>query len=301
MHDKQVRRRRAVLVVLVVISLLLLTDYFGESSSSPLHRVQRGIVAVLSPIQSGASTVFSPVSDVANWVSTTLHAKTQRDQLKHQLQAADQQLAQYKTESVQNAYLSKQLGLAQSVGLDRYDPVAANVISRDPSLWYQTVEVNAGSGDGVSVNDPVTGDGGLVGKVTEVTGSSSVVTLITNASSNEQFGVTATVTDATGDTGVLEPAVGNPNQMVLQDLPNRAAIKTGMQVVTAGYKDPSNAQLNSLYPPGILIGTVASFNPNELLNSGQVPVTPTANVRTFTSVQILTKVGSGSERAQVSP
>jgi rod shape-determining protein MreC len=301
LHDKQVRRRRAVLVVLVVISLLLLTDYFGESSSSPLHRVQRGIVAVLSPIQSGASTVFSPVSDVANWMSTTLHAKTQRDQLKRQLQAADQQLAQYKTEGFQNAYLRKQLGLAQSVGFNRYDPVAANVIGRDPSLWYQTVEVDAGSGDGVAVNDPVTGDGGLVGKVTEVTGSSSIVTLITNASSNEQFGVTAAVANTTGDTGVLEPAVGNPNQMVLQDLPNRAQITPGMQVVTAGYKDPSNPELNSLYPPGILIGTVAGFNPNELLNSGQVPVTPTANVRAFTSVQILTKVGSGGERAQVTP
>ncbi len=289
------------LVVLVVISLLLLTDYFGESSSSPLHRVQRGIVAVLSPIQSGASTVFSPVSDVANWMSTTLHAKTQRDQLKRQLQTADQQLANYKTQAYQNAYLSKQLGLAQTVGLNRYDPVAANVISRDPSLWYQTIEVDAGSGDGVAVNNPVTGDGGLVGKVTEVTGSTSIVTLITNASSNEQFGVTASLTNKTGDTGVLEPAVGNPNQMVLQDLPNRAQITPGMQVVTAGYADPSNPQLNSLYPPGILIGTVASFNPNELLNSGQVPVTPTANVRGFTSVQILTKVGSGTERAQVNP
>jgi rod shape-determining protein MreC len=301
LHDKQVRRRRAVLVVLVVISLLLLTDYFGESSSSPLHRVQRGIVAVLSPIQSGASTVFSPVSDVANWMSTTLHAKTQRDQLKRQLQIADQQLANYKTQAYQNAYLSKQLGLAQSVGLNRYNPVAANVISRDPSLWYQTIEVDAGSGDGVAVNNPVTGDGGLVGKVTEVTGSTSIVTLITNASSNEQFGVTASLTNKTGDTGVLEPAVGNPNQMVLQDLPNRAQITAGMQVVTAGYADPANPQLNSLYPPGILIGTVASFNPNELLNSGQVPVTPTANVRGFTSVQILTKVGSGTERAQVNP
>jgi cell shape-determining protein MreC len=100
---------------------------------------------------------------------------------------------------------------------------------------------------------------------------------------------------------VLEPAVGNPNQMVLQDLPNRAQITPGMQVVTAGYADPANAQLDSLYPPGILIGTIASFNPNELLNSGQVPVTPTANVRSFTSVQILTKVGSGAERAQVNP
>ena len=109
------------------------------------------------------------------------------------------------------------------------------------------------------------------------------------------------MTNKTGDTGVLEPAVGNPNQMVLQDLPNRAQITPGMQVVTAGYKDPANPQLNSLYPPGILIGTVAGFNPNELLNSGQVPVTPTANVRAFTSVQILTKVGSGTERAQVNP
>jgi rod shape-determining protein MreC len=290
-----------VLAVLVVISLLLLTDYFGESTSSPLHRVQRGIVAVLSPIQSGASTVFSPVSDVANWVSTTLHAKTQRDQLKRQLQAADQLVAKYKTQAIQNAYLSKQLNLSQTVGLNRYDPVAANVIGRDPSLWYQTVEVNKGTGAGVSVNDPVTGDGGLVGKVTETTGSESIVTLLTNASSNDQFGVTAMVTDTAGDTGVLEPAVGNPDQMELQDLPNNATISPGMQVVTAGYKDPSNAELDSLYPPGILIGTVASFNPNELLNNGEVPVTPTANVRNFTSVQILTKVGSGDEHAQVTP
>ena len=154
-------------------------------------------------------------------------------------------------------------------------------------------------GDGVAVNNPVTGDGGLVGKVTEVTGSTSIVTLITNASSNAQFGVTASLT--MGDTGVLEPAVATRIRMVLQDLPNRAQITPGMQVVTAGYADPANAQLDSLYPPGILIGTVASFNPNELLDGGQVPVTPTANVRGFTSVQILTKVGSGTERAQVNP
>lgn len=300
MHDKQVRRRRAVLAVLVVISLLLLTDYFGESQSSPLHRVQRGIVAVLSPIQAGASTVFSPVSDVANWVSTTLHAKTQRDQLERQLHQAEQQVANLKTQATQNRYLSKELNLAQSIpGFDGYHPVAADVISRDASLWYQTIEVDKGSGDGVAVNNPVLGDGGLVGKVTEVTGSSAIVTLITNASSNDQFGVTAMVNNEVGNTGVLEPAIGNPGQMELQELPNRAVIQPGMKVVTAGYKDPANPSLDSLYPPGILIGTVANFNPNELLNNGEVPVTPTADVRNFTSVQVLTKVDPGNEAAQV--
>lgn len=299
MHDKQVRRRRAVLAVLVVISLVLLTDYFGESTSSPLHRVQRGIVAVLSPVQSGASTVFSPVSDVANWVSSTLHAKTQRDELRHQVQQLNQQLATLRTKQIHDAELSRLAALDKSIGVNQYAPVGASVIERDPSLWYQTVQVNAGSGDGVSVDDPVIADGGLVGKVTDVTGSSAIVTLLTNASSTDQFGVTAMVTDEVGNTGVLVPAVGNPNQMVLQDLPNRAVIRPGMQVVTAGYKDRANPQLNSLYPHGILIGTVASFNPNELLNNGQVPVTPTADVRNFTSVQILTKVNAGTEAAQV--
>jgi rod shape-determining protein MreC len=301
LHDKQVRRRRAVLAVLVVISLVLLTDYFGESASSPLHRVQRGIVAVLSPVQSGASTVFSPVSDVANWVSSTLHAKTQRDQLRRQVQTLNQQLATLKTKQIRYNQLAREVGLDQAIDIKQYAPVGASVIERDPSLWYQTVQVDAGSGDGVDVNDPVVADGGLVGKVTEVTGSSSIVTLMTNASSNEQFGVTATVNNEVGNTGVLVPAVGNPNQMVLEDLPNRAIIRPGMQVVTAGYKDPANAQLDSLYPPSILIGTVASFNPNELLNNGEVPVTPTADVRNFTSVQILTKVNPGTESAQVTP
>ena len=301
MHDKQVRRRRAVLAVLVVISLILLTDYFGESSSSPLHRVQRGIVAVLSPVQSGASTVFSPVSDVANWVSTTLHAKTQRDDLRHQVQTLQQKLATLQTKQILYGQLSRQVGLDQAIGVKQYAPIGASVIERDPSLWYQTVQVDAGSGDGVSVNDPVIADGGLVGKVTDVTGSSSIVTLLTNASSNDQFGVTAMVTDEVGNTGVLVPAVGNPNQMMLQDLPNRAVIRPGMQVVTAGYRDPANSQLDSLYPHGILIGTVASFNPNQLLNNGEVPVTPTADVRNFTSVQILTKVNTGTESAQVTP
>ena len=56
MHDKQVRRRRAILGLLVGVSLILLTAYFGESPSSPLHTVQRGVVEVLSPVQEGASS-----------------------------------------------------------------------------------------------------------------------------------------------------------------------------------------------------------------------------------------------------
>jgi rod shape-determining protein MreC len=295
-HDKVVRRRRAVLALLVIVSIVLLTDYFGESSSSPLHSVQRGIVAVLSPVQDGASKALSPVRDVSNWVSTTLNAKSQRDQLKTQNESLTRQLAVAKQKNLNNQQLSREFKLDQDIGVNTFDPINADVIQRDPSLWWPQVEVNAGSGAGVQVNDPVIADGALVGKVSLVNGSSAEIVLITDHTVN----VAAEVENRVGNAGVLEPDVGNPNALLLTELPNHASVAPGQLVVTAGFTDPSDSSdTGSLYPPGIPIGRVASFSQNELLNNGTVPVTPLASIRRFTSVQILTKPYAKDEAADV--
>ena len=292
MHDKQVRRRRAVLALLVVVSLILLTAYFGESPQSPLHNVQRGIVQVFSPVQAGASKVLSPVRDVANWVSDTLRAKSNVDKLRKQNRELTAQLATLKTEQQQNAQLTAEVGLDQTIGVRNYHPVGANVIGRDPSLWYQQVEVDSGSGEGIALNDPVLADGALVGDVTAVDASVSIVTLITD----HDYAVAAQVTNTAGDQGILAPSVGNPNQLLLQELPARAQISVGQQVVTAGFK---SGNLTSLYPPGLPIGTVSSANPNQLYNNNEVQVAPTADLRHFSSVQILTRPHAANVRAQL--
>ena len=297
MHDKQVRRRRAVLALLVGVSLILLTAYFGESPSSPLHSVQRGIVEVLSPVQKGASKVLSPVRDLAGWVSDTLRAKSRVDKLQKEvakLQATNDAL---QLDRIQNQELSREVGLDNSIGLNSYRPVTASVIGRDPALWYQTIQVDKGSVDGVALNDPVTGYGALVGKVTTLDPNVSIVTLITDPS----YEVAARVLDVSGggDTGLLVPAVGNPNQLLLKDLPSTAPIAAGQQVVTAGFADPSNPAIDSLYPPGIPIGQVSGFSQNELLNSQQVPVSPGGNLRHLSVVQILTRPHPGNVRAQL--
>jgi rod shape-determining protein MreC len=281
-----------VLALLVGVSLILLTAYFGESPSSPLHTVQRGIVEVLSPVQEGASKILSPVRDIAGWFSDTLRAKTQRDQLRKQVQQLETKVAEYQSAYLQNQQLDKEVALDQSIGISNFHPVSANVIGRDPTLWYQTVTIDKGSDDGVALNDPALGDGALVGDVTTVDSSVSFVTLITDHS----FAVSAQVLDTNGDTGVLEPAVGNPNQLLLQDLPNRAPITVGEQVVTTGFK---SGPLQSLYPAGIPIGFVSNADQNQLYNNSQVQVAPAADVRHLDAVQILTKPHPGTERAQV--
>ncbi len=292
MHDKQVRRRRAVLALLVVVSLILLTAYFGESVNSPLHSVQRGIVEVLSPIQEGASKALKPVRDIAGWFSDTFHAKSQRDQLRKEVQTLRVELAQAQAKAINDAQLTKEVGLDNSIGVSAYQPVAAHVISRDPILWYATIEVDKGADDGVHVNDPVIGDGALVGRVSTVGPTFAIVTLITDHSS----AVTAQVQDQYGDTGVLVPAVGNPYQLLLQYLPRHAPISVGQQVVTAGWK---SGGLDSLFPPGIPIGQVSNASQNDLINNGQVQVDPAADLRHVDPVQILTRPHPGSQRAQV--
>jgi rod shape-determining protein MreC len=291
-HDKQVRRRRAVLALLVAVSLILLTAYFGESPSSPLHTVQRGIVEVLSPIQEGASKALKPVRDVAGWFSSTIHAKSERDQLRKEVASLRAQLSSAQSAQIENAQLTKQVGLDNSIGINSYQPVGAHVISRDPTLWYATVEIDKGSDDGIRKDDPVLGDGALVGKISDVAPTVSVVTLITD----HTYAVSAQVQDQYGDTGVLVPAVGNPNQLLLQYLPRRAPISVNEQVVTAGFK---SSQLESLYPPGIPIGQVSSASQADLLNNGQVQVTPAADLRHLDAVQVLTRAHAGTQRAQV--
>jgi rod shape-determining protein MreC len=298
-HDKKVRRRRAVLALLVAISLLLLTAYFGESPSSPLHSIQRGIVAVLSPLQSGASTVLSPFKDVGNYFSDLFTAKSRADKLQTQVDQLRAQNASLEQKVINDAQLTKEVGLDQNTSLAAYQKLGADVIGRSATLWYETIEVDKGSGDGVRMNDPVIGNGALVGKVTDVGSNFSEVTLLTD----HTFAVTAEVQDNAGDTGVLSPQVGDPNQLILSDLPkpgpNQAGPQVGQQVVTAGYKDPTNPALDSLYPQGIPIGIVSNANQDNLLNNGQITVSVDADLRHLSSVQILISPQAGTARAQV--
>jgi len=288
-HSKQVRRRRAVVAALVAISLVLLTAYFGESASSPLHTLQRGIVEVFSPVEEGASKALAPVRDVAGFFSDTFKAKSEVGKLRQDVQYYRAQAAHYKGAWILNQQLRHEVGLDNG-GLSAYKPVAANVIVRDPNLWYETITIDKGSDDGVRVGDPVTGDGALVGNITTVGSTYSIVTLITD----HTMAVAAQVQDAAGDTGVLVPAVGNPNQLVLQYLPTNAQVQQNQQVVTVGFRSGS---LQDLYPPGIPIGTVGNVG-TSLTNNGQVTVTPVADLRRVDVVQVLTAPHAGTARAQ---
>jgi rod shape-determining protein MreC len=280
MHDKVVRRRRAVLAALVVLSLILLTAYFGESSGGGLHAVQRGSMQVLAPIQEGANRALKPVRDLFGWFGSTLDAKQQRDQLRAERDELRQQLAQTSAALTQ---AQQQDGLQQqntSGGLSQYQPVQARVYSRSPSTWYQTLQINKGSSDGVRVDQPVIAAAGLVGRVKQVSSGNAQVMLLTD----QDFGVSART--RAGDPGIIGPVQGTPGDLLFDLVPKAQRVRKGDLIITAG---TTTARLPSPFPQGIVIGNVSRIEYGEGPLDRRIHVTPAADLRRLDMVEVLTQ------------
>ncbi|HEV3319379.1 MAG TPA: rod shape-determining protein MreC [Solirubrobacteraceae bacterium] len=289
MYDKTVRRRRAVLALLVVLSLILLTAYFGEASGGRLHSVQRGFLTVVSPIQDGANKALKPVRDLFGWFGDTLHAKSQNAELRKQVAILRREVVADHVDQQSYHQLLGMFHLDNQLSVADYRPVTATVVGKTPNIWYSTVTIDKGTAAGVQVEDPVINDEGLVGKVTLAASDGAQVSLITDSS----MGVSARI-GSSAATGIVQPKVGDPNDLLLQYLPGGTVALKGEYVYTSGTVASPD---DSLYPRGIPIGQVTSVNEESAYES--VNVHPLANLRNLDVVQVLT-AGAGSQPARLS-
>ena len=281
MHDRAVRRRRAVLVALVTASLILLTAYFGESQDGRLHSAQRGALGALSPIQEGASRVLKPFRDLFGWFGDTIDAKDQRDKAEAERDSLRTQL-----NAAQNALReAEQQGKINTIdttgGMNRYGPVDARVYLHSPSSWYQSLQINKGTDDGVKEGDPVINGAGLVGKIETAWGGGAVVTLITDP----EF-ATGGITSVSQEPGSVVPAVGAPGDLLFKFVDNATKVKKGELVYTAG---TISSRLESRYPPSIPIGTVDDIDIGDGELDRRIHIKPAADLKRVDKVQVLTE------------
>lgn len=289
MYGKTVRRRRALLLVLVVLSLILLTAYFGESPGGGLHSIQRGFMTVISPIQDGANTVLKPVRSVIDWFGEVSKAKDERDRLRREVAKLRGEAIAGESALREASHLRRLVHMEQANALSKYRPITANVVAQSHIAWYQTVNIDKGSSQGIAVNDPVLNDEGLVGKVTAVAPEAAQVSLITDSAVE----VGAKIAGS-GAPGLIQPKVGDPEDLLLQYLPTGAKVASGDLVVTSG---TIVAKYESLFPPEIDIGTVTSVNEESAYTS--VNVRPAVQLGNLEVVRVLTQV-PGSRLAKVS-
>ena len=277
---KTIRRRRAVLIAFVAAAMVLITVSFG--GGGPLGSIQQGAQDVVSPIENGANRALKPVRDLFGWLGDTFDAKGDNEQLRDEVASLRKKLAVRETARRDADQLRGLVGLRRTDGFpEGTNPVAARVITRSPTVWYSTIRINKGRGDGIRVDQPVIAAGGLAGKVTRVSGGSAQVTLITDSSS----AVSAQVVP-NGANGIIKPEVGKPDDLLLDFVQKGRRLREKSTVVTSGF---ASDQVHSIFPRGIPVGRVSRVDLDEVELYQRVHIKPFADLRRLDFVQVLTQ------------
>jgi len=138
------------------------------------------VLDVVSPIQAGASKALKPVRDLFGWAGDTFHAKGQLKDVRKDRDALRAQNIQLQARLREQTQLGDQIALNNQHDLADNRPVSSHVIAQDPNLWFTQVTIDQGTSAGVEVNQAVVNGQGLVGKVTWASPGTSIVTLVTD-------------------------------------------------------------------------------------------------------------------------
>jgi rod shape-determining protein MreC len=242
-------KRRIVVVALVVASLALITVSFR---SSALNSTEGFGASVLRPFEVAANRVARPFRDAVNYTNGVFNAKAENRRLRKAVEFWRQQASLKEAAVNENRTLRRQLDYQDSSLFPQdYTAVNTRVLTNPPATFDQTITIAAGSDDGIVPQDAVITPDGLVGQVTKVFSGESKVMLITDPES----AVSATDANHPSALGLLEHGSGT-NSISLDRITKDKPVSAGDTIITAG--SPGHGLLPSVYPRGILIGTVTN-------------------------------------------
>jgi rod shape-determining protein MreC len=159
-----------------------------------------------------------------------------------------------------------------------YKTVTAPVIARDPSGVLKTIVIGAGTDQGVRVDQVVLSEQGVVGRVSETGSNYAKVLLITDSASS----VSALVQTSRAS-GIVRGQYGD--SLVMEWILQSDPVKPGDVIVTAGLG--LGNELRSLYPKGLVIGTVVDVTKAEVSAYQRAVVAPAVDLRKLENVLVI--------------
>jgi rod shape-determining protein MreC len=265
------RRTRLVLVACTVTSIALITLDARDPSGGPLDALGSAVRVVLGPIQRGVAAVVRPIGDAFSGFARGGSMRARIEAL--ELENAELRAMLEQTEDLirENEELRAEADLPQRLNLAT---LAASVIASGPSNFERVIIVNKGSADGLEVDMPVLGNGGLAGRIIRVSPTTADVLLLIDRSS-----AVAARLAANGELGTVSGRAGSTMELELLD--PRARVAEGDQVVTSGYS-------GGLFPPGIPIGVVIAAPEAGAELTRRAVVRPTVDFSRVSFVRVVT-------------
>jgi rod shape-determining protein MreC len=216
--------------------------------------------------------VFAPFDRVVLTVDRLAAAWRENQVLHQRIAGLELDNERLRAAGVENDRLRAILGLPPWHGLPMRP---AEVLSLAGELLPTSATVSSGRKQGVSEGDVVVTEDGLLGRVTEVYGGLSRVTLIT-----DQNSAVACEVESTSVLGVLRFASIPTPRLVLTGVPLSDTLTLGQRVVTSG--------MSRRYPRGIRVGTIAHIGRDPGGLTQEVEIATAARLSRLRHVFIMT-------------
>ena len=236
------RRSRLLLAGLVLAHLVAISHQVDGGGGVSL--LQRGLLAVLSPLQRGVGAIVSGVSEA--WRGWAFHRETylENRRLEERVRQLETELQASTARAQDAARLRELLALRQAVPMET---VAAEVVGRDGVPWFRSLTIDKGEADGVALDAPVVSPTGVVGRVFAVGPHAARVQVLLDRDS--AAGVLVERSRVPGVvSGQVSGQASGAEDLALKYVPERSDVMVGDVVVTSG--------LDRIYPKGLVVGRV---------------------------------------------
>lgn len=231
-------RRTLVLSTALFLAFVLLTLQARSGSSLAIFTKQI-LLTSISPFLRVVTKSFDVTATV--WHEYVDLRRVRRDNqfLREEVRQLRAELGELRETALEHARLSRLLQLDRRAGTEA---VVARVIGKDTTNWFRTIVIDMGANRGIERHMAVVTSEGLVGRVVDVTATTSRVQLITDPESG--VGV---LIQRSRIIGIAAGSQGGAIQ--IKYLPLMADVAVGDRIITSG--------MGGIFPKGIPVGTVA--------------------------------------------
>ncbi len=250
---KDTRRARMSLGVLLAAALVLMTVDHRAGANSPLSPLRGAGAELFGAAENAGAGLVRPIGRFFETMAAAPDAQRRIDALRAENQRLKRDLMAQALDRQHSTELQRLLGVA---GIAGYKLVPAQVIARRGTPGFEeAIQLDVGSADGVRSEMTVLNGDGLVGRVVQVSTSTSTVVLLSDPAS-----AAGARLEGSNEIGVVHGVGQNGRLLRFRLLDSTAQVVPGRRIVSFG------SQRGAPYVAGVPIGVVehVEATPGEL-------------------------------------
>ncbi len=256
----------------ILVAYVLLYVFSLNYKKGQMSLLEKAVVEAVGPVQKGVHHLFGYIGGFFDEYVDLIGVKEENKLLKRKVALLENELNNYKEAYLANQRLRELLGLKKS--LSRWPTLAAEVVSWDPSGWYQTITIDKGFLDGIQIGMPVINARGVVGKITALSRHYSRALLLIDPN----FAVDSYV-QRNRVYGIVS---GYKNGICrMQYVQQNQDVKEGDVIVTSG--------MAGYFPKGLPVGTVSKIRINKAQLFQEIYVKPFVDFSRLEEILVILK------------